>query len=152
MSLTDEFFNYLALILVMREEIRCETRQIAGLTLKSQIEKNFPSLPIEVINYFKDKLVNAFYDPEPAIRITVIVKGGLNIWPEVIQFLVHNIQLNTEPSILENAIESFAMIIEDSAQLFEDARYKNLLQMMLPPIINLIRDAHISSVKAYAVH
>ena len=49
----------------MREEgIRPEIRQMVGLTLKSQIEKNFIRIAMETLNYIKEKLMIAFYDPE----------------------------------------------------------------------------------------
>ena len=73
----------------MREEgIRPEIRQMVGLTLKSQIEKNFIRIAMETLNYIKEKLMIAFYDPEQAVRksvssamSTIIVKGGYYAWP-----------------------------------------------------------------------
>ena len=77
------------MILTMREEgIRPEIRQMVGLTLKSQIEKNFIRIAMETLNYIKEKLMIAFYDPEQAVRksvssamSTIIVKGGYYAWP-----------------------------------------------------------------------
>lgn len=49
---------------------------------------------MDTINFVKEKLIIAFYDPEYAVRKTVgsvmsilIVKGGFHIWPELLEFL-----------------------------------------------------------------
>ena len=55
---------------------------------------------MESINFIKEKLMIAFYDYEVNVRKTVssiismiIVKGGINIWPEVLKFLSDNLSL-----------------------------------------------------------
>lgn len=74
--------------------MRPEVKQMVGLTLKSQIQRNFARIPIDTINYVKEKLLIAFFDPEYTVRKTVssvmsilIVKGGFHIWPELLEFL-----------------------------------------------------------------
>ena len=54
---------------------------------------------MDTINFCKDKLMIAFYDPHYNVRKTVssiismiIVKGGINIWPEVLNFLTENLK------------------------------------------------------------
>jgi hypothetical protein len=54
---------------------------------------------MESINFIKEKLMIAFYDTEYTIRKTVssimamiIVKGGFNIWPDLLNFLTENIK------------------------------------------------------------
>jgi hypothetical protein len=54
---------------------------------------------MDTINFIKEKLMLAFYDSEYVIRKTVssimamiIVKGGFNIWPDILTFLTENIK------------------------------------------------------------
>jgi len=84
-----------------------QIRQIAGLTLKTQIQKNFPRIGTETINYIKDKLLAAFYDPVYEIRKTVssvismiIVRGGLAIWPQIMKFLSENLEHSPDQSVV----------------------------------------------------
>jgi transportin-1 len=64
---------------------------VSGLALKAEIEKNFAFLSNESIQYIKQRLLLAFYDPEYNVRKTVgsimstlIVKGGFYIWPDLL--------------------------------------------------------------------
>lgn len=86
---------------------------------------------METINFIKDKLKQAFYDPQYDVRKTVssimamiIVRGGINIWPDLLQFLTENLNLQqVGPSIVENSIHAISIIVEDCSKLFEDERY-----------------------------
>jgi len=65
---------------------------------------------MDTINFVKEKLVQAFFDPEYMVRKTVssvmsmlIVKGGFHIWPELLNFLTENL-VNQDITIVENSI------------------------------------------------
>lgn len=80
---------------------------------------------MEAINFIKEKLKMAFYDPEMQVRKTVsstismiIVKGGINIWPDVLHFLTDNLQVQDQ-TIVENSILAISIIVEDCDSLFE---------------------------------
>ena len=82
----------------MPADVNNSVRQVSGLTLKAEIEKNFAYLTMPVIDYIKERLLIAFYDPEYSVRKTVssimstlIVKGGFYIWPGLIEFLTNNL-------------------------------------------------------------
>ena len=45
------------------QEVKSEVRQIAGLTLKAEINKNFARYSNPTIDYLKQKLLIAFFDP-----------------------------------------------------------------------------------------
>jgi hypothetical protein len=96
----------------MRDQdgIRPEIRQVAGLILKTQMERNLARIPQDTTNYVKEKLLVAFYDPEYVVRKTVssvmsiiILKGGFHIWPELISFLTNNLA-HEDRTIVENSI------------------------------------------------
>lgn len=79
-------------------------RQVAGLALKVEIEKKFPMLSNETLEYVKQKLLVAFYDPSPQVRksvsstmSTMLVKGGFYFWRELVPFLTGNL---SEPTVL----------------------------------------------------
>ena len=79
--------------------ISAGVRQAAGLSLKSQIEANFAKITMQTIYYVQDKLKIAFMDALAVVRKTVanvmaiiIVRGGFNIWPDLLRFLVEKLQ------------------------------------------------------------
>ena len=124
--------------------VKAEIKQVAGLTLKTQIHRFFARILMDTINFIKDKLKIAFYDKEYSVRKTVssvmamiIVRGGINIWPDLLQFLVENLK-STDVSVVENSIHSISIIVEDCSKLFEEENYYQLIQYMLPPIFGLI--------------
>ena len=156
-SQNDEYVNYLSLILSLASDVTTEVRQIAGLTLKSHLRANFPRIPMSNIEYCKGNLLTAFYDQEESIRktvsnviSTVIVKGGLNLWPDIIEFLVNNLAYNDE-SVVDNAMQALSLIVDDTSKLFEDENYSKYLKIMLEPIFALAANAKGESVKANAI-
>lgn len=53
---------------------------------------------MDTIEYVKEKLIVAFYDPEYFVRKTVssimstiMLKGGYHIWPNLLDFLTENL-------------------------------------------------------------
>ena len=77
-----------------------QTRQAAGLALKSHLETFFASIPMEGIYYIQFRLREAFYDESKEIRKTVcsvmsmiMVRGGFNAWQDLLQFLTDNLQV-----------------------------------------------------------
>ena len=78
----------------------------------------------------------------------IILRGGFNIWPELLSFLTMNLsknitsgnptedQHNTET--IENSIHTISIIVEDCSKMFEDNKFRNLVTEMFPPICKLI--------------
>ena len=76
-------------------------RQPAGLALKSYLDANFAAVPMESIYYIEERLKIAFYDEHLEVRKTVcnvmsmiMVRGGFNAWPDLLQFLTDNLSPN----------------------------------------------------------
>lgn len=77
-----------------------------------------------------------------------MLRGGFNIWPELLGFLTKNLQLecfNLDPdsnqkntSIVENSIHTIAIIVEDCSKMFEDNKFRDVVTEMFPPICKLI--------------
>lgn len=108
------------------------------------MEKNFAYLNMPVIEYIKERLLLAFYDPEYIVRKTVsstmstlIVKGGFYIWPNLIEFLTNNL-LHTDATVVENSIQALCIIVEDAQGLFEDEKFHKMIANMLPNIFRLL--------------
>jgi hypothetical protein len=104
----------------MASEVNSSVRQVSGLTLKAEIDKNFAYLSTPVIEYIKERLLIAFYDPEYSVRKTVssimstlIVKGGFYIWPRLIEFLTNNLA-HQDATVVENSIQALCIIVEDA--------------------------------------
>jgi len=67
---------------------------MAGVTLKSLVERNFEHLPENSLDFIKTALFSSFDDPSSAVcrtvstLITMIVyKGGFQKWPGLLEFL-----------------------------------------------------------------
>ena len=133
-------------------------RQVSGLTLKAEIEKNFAYLSMPVIDYIKERLLVAFYDPEHAVRKTVgsimstlIVKGGFYIWPGLIEFLTNNLA-HQDATVVENSIQALCIIVEDAQGLFEDEKFHKMIAGMLPSIFRLLDTSQTEAIKQHAIN
>ena len=80
------------------QQVPDQVRQVAGLGLKAQVEKKYPELSDQTLEYIKERLLIAFYDPAYIVRKTVgsimsmfLVKGGYYSWPTLIEFLTANL-------------------------------------------------------------
>jgi len=83
----------------------------------------------------------------------IMVRGGFNSWPDLIQFLTDN--LNTaDATVCENSVHAISIVVEDCTSLFEQEEYVTLIEYMIKPIFNLLHpDAQRSStIKAHAIN
>jgi hypothetical protein len=92
----------------------------------------------------------------------IILRGGFNIWPELLQFLTKNlvvdcftndIELNrVNLGIIENSIHTIAIIIEDCSKMFEDMKFRGLITEMFPPICKLISASYNQTIVSNAIN
>lgn len=82
-----------------------------GATLKSQVEENFEKLPVECLDYVKNCLFASFGEKENEIRSTVsnlmtllISKGGFQKWPELLSFMINNLEQMKEERVVLSTI------------------------------------------------
>jgi hypothetical protein len=71
------------------------------------------------------------------VMSTVMLRGGFNIWPELLSFLTKNIDVASlgvdeeiNAQILEKmaiSIHTIAIIVEDCSKLFEDNKFRNVI-------------------------
>ena len=113
--------------------------------MKAEIDKNFARLSTPTIDYLKERLLIAFYDPELKVRKTVssimstlIVKGGFYIWPSLIEFLTSNLSNSTDTNLVENSIQALSIIVEDSQGLFEDEKFHKLIATIVHSTFRLL--------------
>lgn len=105
------------------------------------------------IYYVQEKLKIAFMDALAVIRKTVanvmaiiIVRGGFNIWPDLLRFLVENLlkagQLSLldlySLSIVEASIHTISIIVEDCSDLLQEESYVAQIEFMIQPIFGLL--------------
>jgi len=81
-SRSHEFYNYLGYILASKH-LNISVRHMAGVTLKSLVERNFEHLPQESLDFVKSALFSTFEDSSSAVCSTVstlitmiVYKGG----------------------------------------------------------------------------
>lgn len=107
------------------------------------------------IEYIKAMLLSIFTSVDQKIAKTVsqvmgliILRGGFNIWPDLLKFLTSNLmkecftgsqeQNQENIDIVDNSIHTIAIIVEDCSKLFEDEKFHCLITEMFPPICRLI--------------
>ena len=131
-------------------------RQVAGLTLKAQIEKYFARFQMQSIEFIKGQLTSVYNQIDQKVAKTVsqvmaliIQRGGFNIWPELLPFLANNLSLECFQGSeaqnaqnlcrIENSIHTISVIVEDCQKLFENHKFRSLITEMFPPICKLIQ-------------
>lgn len=148
-------------ILVGLEKCNTSIRQVAGLTLKAMTDKYFARLQMATIDFIKMQMKNVFAMEQTDSKIIktisqvmslIMLRGGYNIWPELLPFLTENIatQLAIQQAtsganetankdgprynqdIVENSIHTIAILIEDCSKLFEDVKFEELIVGMFP--------------------
>ena len=105
------------------------------------------------IYYIQEKLKIAFMDDLAVVRKTVssvmsmiIVRGGFNVWPDLLKFLIENLQkagsiqtLNKyQLSIVEASIHTISIIVEDCSSLLHEDSYLTHIEFMLMPVFGLL--------------
>jgi len=120
-----DFSNYLIFIFI-HSEIKIEIRQYAGLILKGIMERQYSQLNDENIEYFKFEILKNFYDPNKIIQRTTsnlintfVRLGGIDLWTELFDFLMNNINLESNYNA---SIETIQAIIEDSGAYIEEKK------------------------------
>ena len=87
-------------ILVGLEKCNSSIRQVAGLTLKAMTDKYFARLQMATIDFIKMQMKTVFVMEQTDSKIIktisqvmslITLRGGFNIWPELLPFLTENI-------------------------------------------------------------
>jgi hypothetical protein len=88
------------------------------------MERSFANLSDENMHFFKKNILEIYSDSNNIIKRTIsnlintfIRLGGIDLWPELLEFLINN--LNIEANY-ETVMETIQIIIEDSAAYIED--------------------------------
>lgn len=112
------------LFILSNPDIELGVRQISGLTLKSVLERRFYELDREETEYFKQNICKSYFDPQPVIRkainslLTTFIRiGGIEIWPEIINILLNNLDNDVGASM---SLETINILIEDSGNILEE--------------------------------
>lgn len=76
----------------------------------------------------------------------LIVKGGIYIWPNLIEFLTNNLA-HSDVTVVDNSIQALCIIVEDSQSLFESEKFHKMIGSMLPNIFRLLDPNQTESIK-----
>jgi hypothetical protein len=87
------------------------------------MDKAFVSISEDAILYFKNNVLASYLDQNITIRKTIsnlintfIRHGGMEAWPELLEFLFVNLDSDVSVSM---SLETINIIIEDSGSLLE---------------------------------
>ena len=168
-------------ILVGFEKCNSSIRQVAGLTLKAMTDKYFARLQMATIDFIKMQMKNVFVMEQTESKIIktisqvmslIMLRGGFNIWPELLPFLTENIAKQLEiqqaasasveaagkdgprynQDIVENSIHTIAILIDDCSKLFEDVKFEGLITGMFPKICKLISPSFSEAIVSNAIN
>ncbi len=88
------------------------------------MERSFANLTDENLEFFKNKILGIYSDSNVIIKRTIsnlintfIRLGGIDLWPELLEFLLNNLDNEAH---YETALETIQIIIEDSGAYIED--------------------------------
>ena len=90
----------------------------------------------------------------------IVVRGGFNVWPDLLKFLSDNLQLQIDSvgqetfnsAILENSMATISIIVEDCNEMLKETKYEALVTQMFPPICKLINTQYSEEVVASAIN
>lgn len=92
----------------------------------------------------------------------IMLRGGFNIWPELLGFLIQNLQANCfgedqnvnqhNQDIIGISIHTIAIIVEDCSKLFEDIKFRDIITEMFPPICKLISTSYNENIVQNAIN
>lgn len=106
------------------------------------MERSFADFSDENLEYFKNKILEIYSDSNITIKRTIsnlintfIRLGGIDFWPELLQFLINN--LNNEANY-ETAMETIQIIIEDSGAYIEDKNVNVCFKFLVFEFFSLI--------------
>ena len=138
------FINYMAYIFGMLDDGNFELRQLAGLALKYQIEVKFAYMHAHALEYCKKMIMNAYMSQAKVVRQTawnvislIILKGGINAWPDILEFLTGQIS-STDDEIIETSVQAISFIVEDSESLLGEAKYAEEIDALFPNLCQLL--------------
>ncbi|KAL4445472.1 hypothetical protein ABPG74_004546 [Tetrahymena malaccensis] len=164
-SKSPEFYNYLSYILASQDnQIQLEIRHMAGVTLKSLVERNFEHIPEHNIQFIKQNLFQSFNDQQKAIRSTVgtlmttiIYKGGFQKWPELIEFMIQNLQ-STDQGAIINSIDCISKIVEDlrvnseNYAFLDSSKGGSQLNVLIPKLFSFCDPQYGTEIQSNAIH
>ena len=140
-----DFIKYLSLVL-SNQGLEVHLRQVAGLTLKAQLDKDFCAIPMTSTYYIQGHLQRAFHDADATVRKTVanvmaviMAQGGFNVWQDLPRFLTDNVRGYPEQGeLVLTSIETLAFIVEDCT-LHDSDEYALVVEYMFNPVCALIQ-------------
>ncbi|KAL9559161.1 hypothetical protein MBANPS3_000565 [Mucor bainieri] len=138
-----DYNSYLVYILTKLSNGDLNTRRVAGLQLKNNVQNNFNSIPLSVLDYVKQCCVDIVEMPQPSIAKTVssviaviVRRGQVHNWMQVILLLIEKLNAEQPASVLHMAFDTIAMICEDAAgELDQDINGIRPLQHLIPKLV-----------------
>jgi hypothetical protein len=143
-----DYNNYLIYILANMIGENDTIRAMAGLYLKNNVATYYDRIHPEVRNYIKENCLRSLLDPHPLVRntmgtlvTTIVTKGGLEEWPELLPQLVQLIDAPNYDSC-EGALHTLRKICEDSIDQMHDDRLRPLIDHVISKCIGLLDSPH----------
>uniref|UniRef100_A0A146M7U2 Transportin-1 n=3 Tax=Lygus hesperus TaxID=30085 RepID=A0A146M7U2_LYGHE len=148
--------NYYAYVLTKVVNEDEASRSLSGLVLKNHLKQNFYRINNEVLEYVKDSCVAGLRDPSQLIRAsvgivisTIVVKGGLTAWPQLLPQLCHMMD-SPDYSSCEGALNTFEKICEDAKELHSMNGTDSPLNTIIPKFISFFRHSS-SKLRCHAI-
>jgi transportin-1 len=120
------------------QETEDDIRSIAGLSLKNSLPLKWNSLDPLILAYAKQSILKGLSDPSELVKkvagsiiTTIVTKGLIDQWPEVLQKLLELIQY---PETAIGAFGALEKICEDSAERL-DQQSPEFVQLMIQQML-----------------
>lgn len=129
--------------ILLGPEVETSLREVAGLTLKSLLKRNYHELPNELLSFLKAALLQHFLGSEP--RISKILALLINVFVsekgadlQILEFL-----LAASRTANESALKCLAIVLEDlrsaseNAPVFGSAQFDHVVQHIANAMLEL---------------
>ncbi len=133
------------------------------MTLKSHLDRNFESITDDVKNFIRFYLLQTFNNPQIELKklaslviTTYIARGGFQSWPELLDFLISNLNSSNEENI-EMTIDCISKIVEDlrvnseNYVYFDTSKGGQSLDILIPALLLFCRPQYNTRIRAVAV-
>ena len=133
-------------------------RSAAGLLLKNDIRINAEALSSQILAYIKESVIRGLGDQVNLCRsicgtviTTILLKGGIMGWPEIIPRLMEMLEDDKDQALQDGAFSAMVKVCEDSAKALDmDYGGQRPLEYLIPRFIQLTKSP-VETVRSRAI-
>lgn len=151
-----DFNNYLVFIFAKMKDQPEHIRTVAGIVLKNNLRDLYPQMTEQTKYYIKCEILSCIGDSMISVRrtlasiiVTLIVKGGLKNWPNLLQTLVSCLDSNDD-NVVDGAFRILLLICEDYGHKLDSEENGRPLTFLIPKFLQFFKHSN-ENFRYYAI-